>query len=86
MTTYVYEIIPAKEGETPRFVEIKQGMKDAPLTKHPETGEAIRRVIFGGYEASSKASPSGTGAGCGCGRVGPVFSQTTFITHHKSFF
>jgi predicted nucleic acid-binding Zn ribbon protein len=43
MTTYVYEIIPAKAGETPRYVEIKQGMKDAPLTKHPETGEAIAR-------------------------------------------
>jgi hypothetical protein len=54
MTTYVYEIIPTKAGETPRYVEIKQGMKDAPLTTHPETGEAIRRVIFGGYGALSK--------------------------------
>ena len=67
MTTYVYEVIPAKAGETPRYVEIKQGMKDAPLTKHPETGEAIRRVIFGGYGALSKASGTGTGSGCGCG-------------------
>ena len=70
MTTYVYEIIPAKVGETPRYVEIKQAMKEDPLTKHPETGEAIRRVIFGGYGALSKGSDSGTGSGCGCGPSG----------------
>ena len=70
MTTYVYEIIPAKAGETPRYVEIKQGMKDAPLTKHPETGEAIRRVIFGGYGAVTKGGDSGAGGGCGCGPSG----------------
>ena len=69
MTTYVYEIIPAKAGEKPRYVEMKQGMKDAPLTKHPETGEAIRRVIFGGYGALSKGSDNGSSSGCGpsCG-------------------
>ena len=69
MTTYVYEIIPSKAGEKPRYVEIKQGMKDAPLTKHPETGEAIRRVIFGGYGALSKGNDTGSSSGCGpsCG-------------------
>ena len=67
MTTYIYEIIPAKAGGTPRYVEIKQGMKDAPLTKHPETGEAIRRVILGGYGALSKGSDSGSSSGCGPG-------------------
>ncbi len=67
MTAYVYEVIPTKAGKTPRYVEIKQGMKDAPLTKHPETGEAIRRVIFGGYGASTKGNDSSSGSGCGCG-------------------
>ena len=69
MTTYVYEIIPAKADEKLRYVEIKQGMKDALLTKHPETGEAIRRVIFGGYGALSKGSDNGSSSGCGpsCG-------------------
>jgi len=69
MTTYVYEIIPAQAGETPRYLEIKQAMKDAPLTKHPETGEAIRRIIFGGYGALSKANTGGSSSGCGpsCG-------------------
>jgi predicted nucleic acid-binding Zn ribbon protein len=67
MTTYVYEIITQKPGEKPRYVEIKQEMKDAPLTKHPETGEAIRRIILGGYGALSKGSGTGSGSACGCG-------------------
>ena len=37
MTTYVYETIPAKEGDFVDYFEIKQSMKDAPLTQHPET-------------------------------------------------
>ena len=48
MTTYVYETIPGKEGEKPRYFEIKQSMNDKPLTQHPETGEPIRRVVLGG--------------------------------------
>jgi len=33
-------------------------MDDKPLTKHPETGEPIRRVVLGGYGTlSSKAAP-----------------------------
>ena len=49
MTTYVYETIPQKHGEEPRYFEIKQNMNDQPLTKHPETGESIRRVVLGGF-------------------------------------
>ena len=35
MTTYVYEPIRQKAGEKPLYFEIKQSMKDAPLTNHP---------------------------------------------------
>jgi len=76
MTTYVYETIPKKAGETVRHFEIRQSMKDAALTKHPETGEAIRRVVVGGYgilksgePAPRAAAPSGGHSccgGCGC--------------------
>ncbi len=67
MTTYVYESIPAKAGVKPRYFEIKQSMNDAPLTKHPETGEPIRRVVLGGFGTlSSKSAKSSAGAGCGC--------------------
>ena len=69
MTTYVYEFTSAKTGETPRYIEIKQGMNDPALTKHPDTGEPIRRVIFGGYAALSSASDTGASSSCGptCG-------------------
>ncbi len=72
MTTYVYETLPAKKSEKPRHFEIRQSMKDAPLTKHPETGEPIKRVILGGFGLLQKGKPSpatpkgGCGSGCGC--------------------
>jgi hypothetical protein len=52
-------------------------MKDAALTRHPETGEPVRRVITGGLGimTSSKGAPAPVvssgghccGGGCGCG-------------------
>lgn len=75
MATYVYETTdPSKPVK--RF-EIQQSMKDEPLTKHPETGEPVRRVISGGYGyiASGNAprhadmqrgGGGGCGSGCGC--------------------
>lgn len=79
MTTYVYETIPAKSDEKPRYVELRQSMKDAPLTRHPETGERIRRVVTGGYGllstskaggSSAEAGEGGGGGGCCQGRCG----------------
>lgn len=78
MATYLYETIPAKEGEKPETFEIRQSMKDAPLTKHPETGVPVRRVITGGFGFVTKggsspapqrppSGPSGGGCGSGCG-------------------
>ena len=73
MTTYVYETVPQKAGQKPRYFEIKQSMQDAPLTKHPETGEAIRRVVLGGFgvlssgKAADQSSPANSGCGPGCG-------------------
>jgi hypothetical protein len=45
MPTYVYEILDKKGQPTGRTFEIVQPMKDDPLTKHPETGEPVRRAI-----------------------------------------
>jgi len=45
---YVYETIPQKKGQRPRRFEVEQSMKDEPLTRHPETGEPVKRVITGG--------------------------------------
>jgi predicted nucleic acid-binding Zn ribbon protein len=74
MATYVYETIPQREGEKPKRFEVKQSMKDAALTRHPDTGESVQRVITGGaglMGVSSSASTSssgggGCGTGCGC--------------------
>jgi predicted nucleic acid-binding Zn ribbon protein len=68
MTTYVYETIPAKPGEKPRYFEIKQNMNAAPLTKHPDTGEPIRRVVMGGFgvlKSTTAEKPSSGGSCCG---------------------
>ncbi|MEX2043827.1 MAG: zinc ribbon domain-containing protein [Opitutus sp.] len=72
MTTYVYETIPSKAGDKPQYIEIKQSMNDKPLTTHPDSGEAIRRVVLGGYgvlSSSQKKSSPDAGGGC-CGGSG----------------
>ena len=73
MPTYVYETIPRKKGATPKRYEIKQSIKDAAFTKHPETGEPIKRIIAGGIGVLT--SPSGGQShshtpSCGCGAGG----------------
>jgi predicted nucleic acid-binding Zn ribbon protein len=68
MTTYLYETVPTREGETVKQYEIQQGMNDEPFTRHPQTGEAIRRVILGGWglkKGVAKLAPSSGGCGCG---------------------
>lgn len=76
MPTYIYETIPEKKGGKTRVYEIKQSIKDSALTKHPETGETIKRVVTGGLgylkaASGSSAAPSGGGhchsGSCGCG-------------------
>jgi hypothetical protein len=44
MPMYVYEIVKP-DGSSGEQFEVFQKMADAPLTKHPETGEPVRRVI-----------------------------------------
>jgi predicted nucleic acid-binding Zn ribbon protein len=75
MTTYVYETIPKIPGIEPRRFEVRQSMKDAPLTADPETGEPVRRIITGGYGmiAQKSAAPAATtparcAPGCACHR------------------
>ena len=66
MTLYVYESIPLKPGEKPRHFEITQNMNAKPLTKHPETGEPIRRVVLGGFGVLSSKTASNSSSSCGC--------------------
>lgn len=73
MATYTYETVPAAPGDHVKRYEIQQSMKDAPLQKHPETGEPVRRVITGGtgfISGSRSSAPVPAGGAChsgGCG-------------------
>ena len=74
MATYLYETIPSVPGGESETFEVRQSMKEAPLTRHPETGVPVRRVITGGFGFMTKGSvstpdprpPSPGGGGC-CG-------------------
>ena len=44
MPLYSYEVI-GEDGAPGEIIELLQGMDDPPLTRHPETGTPIRRLI-----------------------------------------
>lgn len=74
MATYVYETIPVIPGVPPDRFELQQSMGDPALTRHPATGEPVRRIITGGYGlmgvGEKKPAPAAAahccGAQCGC--------------------
>lgn len=45
MPTYEYELLDDEGQPTGTRFEWVQSMKDAPLTRHPETGQPCRRAI-----------------------------------------
>ena len=59
MPTYVYEILDDKGRPTEERFEVVQTMADEPLTKHPETGQAVRRV-FVPFRIAGKNAPMHT--------------------------
>jgi hypothetical protein len=70
MINYLYETIPSPAGEPVRHFELPQQAGAEPLTRHPETGEPIRRVILGGWGAAKgKLKLTETGGDC-CGSPG----------------
>lgn len=44
MPIYIYEVV-LEDGESGQVFEVMQRMSDPPLTKHPTTGQPVRRVI-----------------------------------------
>ena len=44
MPIYLYEVIREDEKPGERF-EVVQGIKEPPLTEHPETGEPVQRIM-----------------------------------------
>ena len=64
MPTYIYET--TDDTKPLRRLEINQGFHDAPLQLDPETGEALRRVISGGYGVIVRGGSIGPSVGsCG---------------------
>jgi len=74
MPTYVYETIPQVEGEAVQRFEMRQSMKDSPLTQHPDSGRPVRRVPIGGtglmgsggFSPAPASGGGSCGSGCGC--------------------
>src|SRR6185295_19772738 len=44
MPLYLYEVLTSDDSPGEQF-EIFQSMSDEPLTKHPQTGQPVRRVL-----------------------------------------
>ena len=57
MPIYVYETVPEKTDQKPTQFEVVQRMTDEALTKHPDTGEPVRRIISGGISSIKFAAP-----------------------------
>lgn len=76
MPTYIYETVPARKGERVKRYEIRHSIKDAALTRHPETGETLRRVLADTVSvltSQASAAPSARHThtpSCGCGAGG----------------
>ena len=79
MPTYVYESISESPGEAVERFEFQQPIAAPPLTRHPESGKPIRRIITAGAGlvlGAKRSAPvarrvtraCGCGPGCGCGR------------------
>lgn len=77
MPLYQYETIPTVPDEAVRRFEVKQSMNDNALTRDPESGKPVRRVISGGYlmlkgevggvsGACDVPAPQPCGGSCAC--------------------
>jgi predicted nucleic acid-binding Zn ribbon protein len=66
MPTYIYETTDLTKPI--RKFEVKQSMHDEPLRADPETGEAVRRVISGGYSILMRGGSIGPSVGS-CGEI-----------------
>ncbi|MEM0896244.1 MAG: zinc ribbon domain-containing protein [Verrucomicrobiota bacterium] len=64
MPTYIYETIPQSASEEPVQFEVKQSMIEDALTKHPETGQPVRRIIIGGVSSLPSRGRTGGGGKC----------------------
>lgn len=76
MPVYEYEIL-GPDGVARGVYEVEQKMSEPALTRHPQTGEPLRRILsstFAGASSSSASSDAGCASGAcdfgGCGMGG----------------
>ncbi|MFM8476612.1 MAG: FmdB family zinc ribbon protein [Planctomycetaceae bacterium] len=55
MPTYVYGVILSDDDDEAvgEIFEVEQGIRDAPLTVHPETGQPVRRLLCAPFIAGN---------------------------------
>ena len=58
---YIYETTDT--GKPRRTFEVSQSVRDKPLARDPQTGEAARRVISAGYSILIRGKSTGPSVG-----------------------
>ncbi|HQX51915.1 MAG TPA: FmdB family transcriptional regulator [Planctomycetaceae bacterium] len=54
MPTYVYGVFLSEDDETVgKTFEVEQGIKEPPLTHHPQTGQPVRRLLCAPFVAGT---------------------------------
>lgn len=54
MPTYVYRVVREQDDDSDDDVfEVEQGIRDPPLTQHPETGKAVERLLCAPFVAGT---------------------------------
>ena len=77
MPVYVYETVPPLPDQPVRRFEVKQSMSEPALIRDPQTGQAVRRVITGGYGLMLKGDAGGECADGSCAATPPAHSCGT---------
>lgn len=69
MAVYEYEILNP-DGTARGVLEIEQKMSEPPLSRHPETGEPLRRVLSSTFARVAGGSSFESAGGCETGTCG----------------
>lgn len=69
MPIYEYEIL-APDGAPKGVFETMQKMSDPALTRHPVTGEPVRRILSRTFVGSGLSDGGGANDGCASGSCG----------------
>ena len=70
MAIYEYEVL-GPDGTPHGVIEVEQKMSEPALTRHPETGEPVRRILSATFaHGSSSGGSTDFDGGCASGTCG----------------